>query len=61
MNTIILAWLLGAATTFWLFLEMGQFFKPHILAWGQNALFWFLWGGLWLAAALTALLAGALF
>lgn len=60
MDTMILTWPLGAATSLWLFIEMGQFFKPHIIAWGQNALFWFLWGCLWVTTAFAALLAGAL-
>lgn len=57
-NTKILALPLGGATAFWLFLEMGQFFKPYFLAGGENLLFWLLWASLWLVTAFAALLAG---
>ena len=60
MNTIILARLFKVVTAIWLFIQMGLFFKPDIMTWEQNALFWFLWGLLWMAIAFVALLADAL-
>ncbi|MGB0388472.1 MAG: hypothetical protein ACPGWR_26940 [Ardenticatenaceae bacterium] len=61
METSFLASLFNALKALGLFVALGQFFKPYILAWGEDALYWGLWAALWLSAALTALLAGALF
>lgn len=58
MNIKILAVPLGMATSLWLFLEMGGFFKPYFLAVGENLLFWLLWGSLWVTIAFAALLGG---